>query len=368
MAAASGGDQPGARIRVVFVLPSFEIGGAQRVLLTLLANLDREKFAPELIVFDGDGGLAEMVPTNSPAIILNRRRLRGALLALATKLRELRPDVIFSTLGYVNLALLAMRTLIPGRPRIVIRESNLPSQSLPNLRHPKMLRLGYRYLYPSADLVICQSRCMLEELVNNFAVSADRIVQMSNPVNTEMIRASAAQPIRHPGPGARLVASGHLIPQKGFDRLLEMFANLPPDAHLTILGDGSERAALERLALDFKVADRVAMPGFSKSPWSVYAGADAMVLPSRWEGMPNAALEALACGTPVIGTPEAGGLTEVAELSRPGAVILASAGTEFTKAMQVIAPRPRPTLRASLLPRTFELARVVRQFDALLSS
>jgi glycosyltransferase involved in cell wall biosynthesis len=215
--------------------------------------------------------------------------------------------------------------------------------------------------------VICQSQRMGEELMADFAVRPGGLVHLPNPVDVASIRETAVQPVRRPGAGLRLVAGGHLVPQKGFDRLLEMFAELPADSYLTILGDGSDRAALERQARDLNITDRVAMPGFCKSPWPVYAGADAMVLPSRWEGMPNAALEALACGTPVIGTPEAGGLTEVADMALDGSIVLASNGIDFIQAMRAITPQPPPVLRDSLLPHCFALDSVAEQFNGLLS-
>jgi glycosyltransferase involved in cell wall biosynthesis len=355
---------------IVFILPSFEIGGAQRVSLTLLSGLDLERYSPSLVVFENVGELANMVPDGTPVHALQCRRLRGAFVKLAGKLRELHPDIVFSTLGYINLALLAMRPVLAGRPRLVIRESNLPSQSLPKLNFARTIKLGYRCLYSSADLVICQSQRMGEELTSDFAVPANCLARLSNPVDSTAIRKLAEPPVRQPGTGLRLVAGGRLTAQKGFDRLLRMFAELPPDAHLTILGEGADRAVLEDQARALEISDRVAMPGFLETPWPLFAGADAMVLPSRWEGMPNVALEALACGTPVIGTPEAGGLTEVADLSSPGAVILATAGAEFVAAMGTLSPRqltPRRVPRDSLLPSCFDYDNVVAQFSALLA-
>jgi glycosyltransferase involved in cell wall biosynthesis len=88
------------------------------------------------------------------------------------------------------------------------------------------------------------------------------------------------------------------------------------------------------------------------------AAADALVMPSRFEGMPNAALEALALGTPVIATSEAGGIGEVA------GVTIAEAGTAFLDAMCRVVHKPTG-LSPSLLPERFRPASVAKELNAL---
>ena len=353
--------------RVVFVTPSYEIGGSQRVLLTLLANVDRMRITPELVVLDAKGGLRSEVPPGVPVHDLRRPRLRAALPRLFTTLREIRPGAIFSTLGYVNLAILAMRPFLSNRPRVIIRESNIPSQSLPSLAHPRILAAAYRFLYHRADHIICQSPQMEQDLVGNFGVDQSQVHQLPNPVDVTTIRAACAEPTRVPGEGLRLVAAGHLIQQKGYDRLLEMFTDLRPDAHLTIFGDGKERGALEAQIEKLGIAGRVDLPGFETNLWPAIAGADAFLMPSRWEGLPNAALEALACGVPVVATPSTGGLVDVAARAQEGAVTLVTPGTAFIEAIGKCEPRNNIDLRTSLLPDEYSLPRVATAFNDLLT-
>ena len=350
---------------VAFVLPSFEIGGSQRVCLTLLNHLDQRMFTPELVVFEASGALADMVDKSIPVHDLGRPRLRRVIGPLIRELRNLRPQIIFSTLGYTNLALLASLPLLRFRPRVVIRESNTPSKSMDSLAHAWALRLGYRWLYPRADAVICQSRVIGSELIENFGLRPSQLHYLCNPVDIDRIRHLASPPQRVPGSGLRLLAAGHLIRQKGFDRLLEIFAKLPVDAHLTVLGDGVERSRLEEQARRLGIAERIAMPGFAERPWPLFAGADAFLLPSRWEGLPNVALEALACGTQVIGTPDAGGLDEVAAAAS-GGVTLASSAEAFIAAILRSPQRPAVALSHSLLPVAYELNQVVPAFSQLL--
>jgi len=350
-------DETGSGVipRVVFLLPSFAGGGAERVLVSLAAGLDRDRFRPEVMVLDGRGPLKTALPSDIAVHDLQRPRLRYAVAALVTALRRLRPAVIVSTLGYINLALLALRPFLTPKPRILVREANTPSRSLPTTPWPTLFHLGYRLFYPHADGVLCQSRMMLEEMRRDFSVPEARLYCLANPVDVVAIRRLAAVPRRIPGDGVRFAAAGRLTPQKGFDRLLEMLAKVPGEPHLTIFGEGPEAGALAALVARLGVERRVRFAGFDPVPWPAYAGADAFLLPSRWEGMPNAALEALACGTPVIATPEAGGILEVAAETLPGAVTVAEAGEPFVAAMRAVAPCPRSSLRRNLLPERYTL-------------
>jgi len=356
---------------VAFVLPSFAGGGAERVTIELAAGLDRRRWAPTLVMLQAEGPLAGLVPTDVPVHDLQRPRLRGALAELVRCLRRLQPAVTFSSLGYVNLALAGLRPLLPGR--LLLREANLPSLSLPATGRPFLFRTAYRRLYPAADRVIATSTRMRDELAA-LGIPAARLTVLPNPVTEARLRAEAAPPRREPGPeagdpvGPRFVAAGRLHPQKGFDRLIDWLAEAGTTAGcLRIFGDGDDRALLAERIVDRGLAGRVTLAGFEPAiaPW--LAGADALLLPSRWEGLPNAALHALACGTPVIATPESGGIAEIAAAAPPGAVTIAAAGPAFVAALKAVRPRSETTLRPSLLPRAYASENVAAAFGELLS-
>jgi glycosyltransferase involved in cell wall biosynthesis len=275
---------------------------------------------------------------------------------------------VIPTLGYLNLALLAARPLLSSGTRIFPREANLPSVSIDALPSSALGRLAYKYLYPRADGVLCNARVVAEALACECGVAPERIHLIDNPIDVARIRAAATPAMRTDGAGPRFVAAGRLTHQKGFDRLIDLFATLTPDAHLTILGDGPDRAALEARATQRGVAGRVSFAGFQTQPWSRYAGADAFLLPSRWEGMPNAALEALACGTKVIATLEAGGIGEVAAASIPGAVTVTPWGQDFATSLRAVRPHSVVAARDSLLPERFTLARATSALARVLTS
>ena len=176
---------------VAFVLPSFAGGGAERVVLTLAAHLDRDRFLPTVVVLDGRGPLKQAVPARLEVHDLGRSRLRWAVPRLARVLRRLRPAAIVSTLGHLNLAVLALRPILPPGTRILAREANTPAQSLATVPRPALFRAAYRRLYPGADAVICPSRRIADEMVRDFSVPAGRVRVLPNPVDVDGIRAAA---------------------------------------------------------------------------------------------------------------------------------------------------------------------------------
>ena len=349
--------------RIALILPSFGGGGAERVALSLISGVTRETIA--IAALDCRGPLRSLVPNGTTVHDLGRPRLRQAWPAMLRWLRSSRPAVVLSTFGHINLALLALRPLLPAGTRVVIREANTPSLGLRRGRvpAPALMRLAYRLLYPTADLVLCQHRAMAEEMTAHFGVAAERVAVLPNPVDSARLRALV--PEREPGPGRRFVAAGSLTHQKGFDRLIEVFATVGADDRLCLFGDGPDRAALEDRARVCGAADRIRFAGFQSAPWPFFAGADAMLVPSRWEGLPNVALEALACGTQVIATPESGGIAEVAAAAPAGAVTVAAWGDDFRNALTKVIPSPVDAPRPSLLPGHYERDRVIERFAAL---
>jgi glycosyltransferase involved in cell wall biosynthesis len=102
-----------------------------------------------------------------------------------------------------------------------------------------------------------------------------------------------------------IVCVARLTEQKGVDRLVRAAPQILrqlPDHHLLLVGDGPHRPQLRDLALQLGVADHLHFAGWQPEIPSILRACSLFVLPSRWEGMPNALLEAMACGLPVVST------------------------------------------------------------------
>jgi glycosyltransferase involved in cell wall biosynthesis len=301
---------------ILFLIPSLRGGGAERVIVTLLKHLDRSRFRLAVGVVDlRKAVFRDEIPCDVEFIDLSATRVRYALPKIAALIWTRRPDVVFSTLGHLNLALAMIRPLLPNGVRYIARETSIVSLVLREYSVPSVWGAFYRWFYKRHDLLACQSRYMQDDLVERFGYPRERSVVINNPVDVDYIRRLAAAPLGQSEfrtGSIKVAAAGRMSGEKGFDLLIEAIATLAdPQIHLVLLGEGPLLGDLKQLAAARGVADQVEFVGFQSNPYAWFARADAFVLSSRYEGFPNVVLEALACGTPVIATPAPGGTREI---------------------------------------------------------
>jgi glycosyltransferase involved in cell wall biosynthesis len=355
-------------------MPSLRGGGAQRVVVTLLRHMNRSLFRLGLAVVDmREAVYRDDVPDDVEFIDLGCTRVRYALPKIIRLIWQRRPDVVFSTLGHLNLALAMLRPLLANGARYIGQEVCVVSETLSEYAHPRLWVWAYRRFYPRFDVVVCLSVHMREELISRFGFPPGKAVIIRNPVDIERIRCLAAEviatddepPAWRADAAPHLVAAGRLSREKGFDLLIEALAKCDSRRpRLTLLGEGPLRPALEQLARQRGVADCVRFVGFQKNPYPFFVQADAFVLSSRCEASPMVVLEALACGTSVIAMPCPGGVAEIAELA--GGVLLASAvdAAALSVAIKRFSAGETGTRQITLAP--FHVDRIVEQYQSLL--
>jgi glycosyltransferase involved in cell wall biosynthesis len=307
---------------ILVVAPSLRGGGAERVVTHLLKHLDRERFRPVLALGRAVGELIADVPDDVSVHDLHATRSRNAVLPLLRLVRSLQPDVVLATC--INFAAALSKPLFPRKTALVLREGNTTSAFIADVaRRNRPLALSYQFmygpLYTFADRIICQSQVMLEDLRDNFKMPAKKLVAILNPIDVDRTRELSNAPgERFHGRGPHLMAVGMLRWSKGFDLLVPAFGRVRehfPTATLTVLGDGPLRAELERASPS---DGSVRFLGFESNPYAFMRQADLFVSASRYEGLSNVVLEALACGTPVVATACPSGIGEIIDAGKNG--------------------------------------------------
>ncbi|PXF58845.1 MAG: hypothetical protein C4B58_05140 [Deltaproteobacteria bacterium] len=300
--------------KILFVTPSFNAGGAERVVLRLLRGLDRSIANYHLVVLWNIGPLRQEMPDDVYFYDLNVRRTRYMFFSLMRLIYSLKPQIIFSSVSRINIGLLALKRFMPKDIKVIIREPSIPSMSLRRQSFYRTYLFGYRKLYSRADMIVCQSRYVMGDLEENFGVDPSKMITVYNPIPIEEIESQIVDSHSPYDSGFNIVTCGRLSYVKGFDILLKAFAILSEkitDSRLTIIGDGPLRNDLERQIVYMNINSRVSLAGFQENPYIYFKHANVFVSSSRWEGLPNAVLEALTCGTPVVATDCPGGTAEI---------------------------------------------------------
>lgn len=298
-----------ARTRVLFAIPMLDRGGPDRVFAEVIRKLDRDRFEPSVLVSQPHGQYLDELPSDVPVTILGEERSardRYPLLRALRHIRMTRPDVVASTLR-MNLTLGAIAPLLPRGTRLVMRPASPVTADMDALAKLSLVkhRLAKRLLVAAlrqADTVICQSSAMQSDLRATLGSRA-RLEVIWNPIDVDEVDRTSGTARATIAGAPALVSVGRLVTLKGFDLLLRALVLLRSrhaGLHLTILGDGPEQPALEALARELGVAAMVTFAGYSRAPWPLVRAADLFVLASRYDAFPNAALEALACGTPIV--------------------------------------------------------------------
>ena len=355
---------------MAMVLPSARGGGAERVLLNLIQRFDRNHFSLHLVIIENSGSYLDLVPPDVHFHALGYDRVGKAMMKLITVLRRLAPNVVMSSIGHLNLALLLTRPFLPQQTKIVVRESNMPSKSFASGAKLTFFRLLYPLLYPSADRIICPGKAIKNDLKIKFRIREDKMVTIPNPVLVDNIR-SKMTPHQNPFKQDRIniIAVGSLTRQKGFDLLvaaMKKLMKIREGVHLTIMGEGPEKSNLRTQIRLLNLLDSITLVGFRENPYPYFYHADLFVLSSRWEGLPNVVLESLACGTPVIAFDCPGCVSEIFDDHCQGILVKAGDTEALAGAIDNFLEKRKNSSKDFLLPQKFDAKSVTAQYQDVL--
>jgi glycosyltransferase involved in cell wall biosynthesis len=323
---------PSERARIPIFASFSGAGGVERMLINLMQGFIDAGYAVDLLSVSARGPHVDQIPASVHRLDLGARHTLTAIPALAAYLRRTRPPVLLVAKDRAGRAAVIARRLAGVQTRILLRLGTTLSAAMAD--RPALLRLlryqPIRWLYASVDHIIAVSEGVAEDTARIAGYPRERIRVIRNPVITPGFLAQATEPCPHPwfASAARfrhpvIVGAGRLGRQKHFCGLIQAFARLYDErpCRLVIIGDGSERQALQALAHDLGIAHAVDLPGFKANLATYLAHADLFVLSSLWEGSPNVLTEAMALGTPVIATDCPSGPREILAGGRHGGLV-----------------------------------------------
>jgi glycosyltransferase involved in cell wall biosynthesis len=375
-------------------------GGAERVVVTLANALAERGCRVDLVLGRDEGSFLDAVAADVHVVGLGggswpatlrfaladparaRRlytwtppRVLSCVPALARYLRRARPDAMLTGLNYTNLTALWARQRAAVPTRMVLVEHNTLSMRAahgpPRLRD---LPGKVRRFYPEAAALVAVSDGVAEDLARVLRIPRPRIRTIYNPVVSDELAALAEEPLDHPwfAPGQPpvVLAVGKLRPQKDLPTLLEAFAQLRRrrPARLLVLGEGPLRSRLEARVRALGLEGDVALPGFQRNPFAFMRRSAAFALSSRWEGLPTALIEAMACGCPVVATDCPSGPAEILDKGALGPLVPVGDAPALARALEALLDAPTPPERLRGRAALFSVERSVGQYLEVLGA
>jgi starch synthase (maltosyl-transferring) len=365
----------GGAVPVLFVIRHMNMGGAQRQLAHLAAGLDRSRFRPAVACLHRDEPL--LVGLRSRGVetfLLPARRGVDPTLPwrLARTAQEHRTTILHSFLFAGN-AWGRMAARLAGVPIAIA------SERTDSPRRRKREILVERLLAPLTQAYIVNSAAVGRTLAAQIPAAAGRISCIPNGIDLEAfdVDRDAARAALRGALGAgeedRLVGIvGNLTPDKAHRDLLEAVARLGAtrrSVRLVLLGEGALRPDIERQAERLGLAPRVHLLGLRQDVPSLLSGLDLLVQASVREGMPNAVLEGMAAGLPIVAT-NVGGTAEALAEGACGVLIPSSDPETLSSALGSLLADPGRAARLAAAARRrvedrYSLPRMIADTEAL---
>lgn len=326
--------------KLLFVIPSLGCGGAEKILIQLLAALNKDSYETELIVFQQRVLGCASFQVSLPVTDLKKKGAYDTLkliLKLTRAIKEKQPDLIISFITYANYLTLIAKIISGTTTPIVVAEHGVVSKIGTGLSGT-IKKLIVRTVYPWATRVIAVSDGSRKELIQKFKLSEDKITVIPNGVDIKHINRLAQETVSHPWFNERIpifITIGRLSKVKNHKLLICAFSLLAQkgDYRLAIIGEGDQESNLQELAKFLRVESKVAFLGYQPNPYSYLKKASVFVLSSSWESFSLVIVEAMCLRVPVISTDCPFGPREIIDNKINGILVKPHNAQSLAKAM-----------------------------------
>jgi len=316
--------------RLLILDTELEMGGKEKLLYEFIARADRKRFRIAVCCLKPGGYFKEKIVALGVPFYDDLLRHRFDALAfreLESVIRSERTEIV-ETFAHPNTVIFSFL----ARLRALVERVVVSYHAVGTDAHGSIFRPYLRPILRRMDAHIAVAEVQKRQLVDREGLPEENIRVIYNGVDTRAFRPAAGgerlTPRRALGLSETdvvLMSVGSLKPIKGIDVLLRSVAPVMQAharAKLVVVGDGPDRGALQLLARELGVADRVQFAGLRADVDTLLRAADALVLSSRSEALPTVLLEAMATGLTVVAT-NVGGVSEIVEAERSGLLVAA---------------------------------------------
>ena len=375
------------------MINSLNGGGAEKVLQTLLANLDYCKYDVTLYSMHREN-IAEL---NYPSqihykVVFDRyagknalwRRVREFTGKVKGKLFSILPSKLFYALFFQEKYDVEIAFIEGESTKIISGSTNRQSKKYAWVHIDLQQNPWTDFLYQSVederahyeafDKILCVSESVRSAFLSKYSVSPGKVAVQYNPIDRAEILRKAQLPCEVAGKTMfRMIAVGRLVNQKGFDRLIKVAAKLRDDGlrfELLILGEGENRPLLEELIQGLGLENVVYLLGFRTNPYSIMATGDLLVCSSRSEGFSTVVTEGVILGLPVVST-DCAGIREIFGPAQCGMITENSSEDLYAALKKILdAPQQLKRFREETARRGeyFSLSNTMRCVESILDT
>lgn len=307
--------------RIVFVIESLKVGGAERVVANLAAEFDKNRWDVEIVIIRETGLIEAELPESVDVHVLDSDRTLASIPRLVSYFRERQPDIVIANMTHVNVVAALSVNLSRIDTDLVVVEHSMLSERIERIdnRKERLTALLASRLYLWADSIVAVSSGLADDVAAVTGINRSLITTIYNPIDIGHIREQATKDIKHEwfkdSELSVIIGVGRLEVRKDFPTLLRAFARVVQNqqCRLVICGDGPQQESLRDLADQLDIQERVCFLGWVENPYKYMSQSDVFVLSSSNEGFANVIVEALAVGCPVVSTDCESGPAEILE-------------------------------------------------------
>lgn len=288
--------QTSVKKKVFFILASLASGGSERVFWSVAQGFDKEKYEVAIVILNSKSTCFSTYLDQVRIIDLKTLKASKSFFAVYNLLKVEKPNVVFSTSYHINILVSLVSRFIKST-QFIARASNVASeQFLFEGFRAKFFALFSKISYNAFNRIICQTEYMKRSLIKGYSINSAKTVIIPNPViNTDLIKSTSKDDGLF-----KLILVARFTPEKGHDRLIDIFSSLPDNYQLSMVGDGRLKDEMIQKVKTLGLTNRVKFYGEIKNVHEVMAEHDLLVLSSFTEGFPNVVIEALSIGLPVV--------------------------------------------------------------------
>lgn len=290
--------------KILFVLPTLSAGGAERIISFLAQNIDPQVFKPHLLIV-GKTSDAAYSFENEKTTFLNKDRVLTGIPLIIVHLIKYKPNVVISSIGHLNTVFGLLAPLFP-HCKFIIREASVISVIAKFKKGKKIFGMLPKLAYKNIDIVVCQSQDMANDFLKLYKLNPEKLAIISNPITEEFpVKIQSRNEV------LKFITIGRLSKEKGHDRLLDVLAKIQYPYQYTIIGSGPEETNIRNKIIQLGLDEKVDYIPYTNKIGEELSRHDVFLQGSYVEGFPNAVLESLVVGTPVIAFNAPGGTKEI---------------------------------------------------------